>query len=144
MCLGYEFRIPKDTPGIFVRGGICLSVTSDTPPRSTGVYESLLPNLIKVNDDFATFQCLEEQKEKELQEELKQIASIDPDFRRAPEIDIASAEDVKRKGSGDTMQNMSRKGSGEQIQETAPDEGDTAGAYLSIFMYYIQVRRKQY
>ena len=27
VCFGYEFCMPKDTPGIFVRGGICLSVT---------------------------------------------------------------------------------------------------------------------
>ena len=25
---GYDFRMPKDTPGILVRGGICLPVTA--------------------------------------------------------------------------------------------------------------------
>ena len=32
-----------------------------------------------------------------------------------------------------------REGSLEQMQETPIDEGDTAGAYFSIFMYYVQV-----
>ena len=27
VCFGYDSRMPKHTPGIFVRGGICLPVT---------------------------------------------------------------------------------------------------------------------
>ena len=36
-----------------------------------------------------------------------------------------------------------RQGSLEQMQETPIDEGDTAGAYFSIFMYYVQVYIEQ-
>ena len=38
-----------------------------------------------------------------------------------------------------TVVEPKREGSLEQMQETPIDEGDTAGAYFSIFMYYVQV-----
>ena len=62
----------------------------------------------------------------------------------------AKQEEEKRKQMSASMTSLpdfrdgslaepKREGSLEQMQETPIDEGDTAGAYFSIFMYYVQV-----
>ena len=62
----------------------------------------------------------------------------------------AKQEEEKRKQMSSSMTSLpdfrdgsvaesKREGSLEQMQETPKDEGDTAGAYFSIFMYYVQV-----
>ena len=62
----------------------------------------------------------------------------------------AKQEEEKRKQMSSSMTSLpdfrdgsvaesKREGSLEQMQETPIDEGDTAGAYFSIFMYYVQV-----
>ena len=64
----------------------------------------------------------EAKQEEETRKQLSASTASLPDFR-----------------DGSPVVESKRENSLEQMQETPIDEGDTAGAYLSIFMYYVQV-----
>ena len=71
---------------------------------------------------------VEAEEEEKLRAQKNGSAASLPDFRDPAEVESRSG-------------NSKAEGSVEQIQETPIDEGDTAGAYFSIFMYYIQVEQ---
>ena len=67
-------------------------------------------------------------------------AKQEEEKRKQVSANITSLPDF-RDGS---VAESKREGSLEQMQETPIDEGDTAGAYFSIFMYYVQVYSEFY